>query len=535
MAGFWNRLTTATDTLGELVFDNRLNRLTTERVTTASSPRLSTTEPPTSSTTSTSSTTDPSTPPRPKTKPLGYIPINYTIVKGDTLANVAIRWRMSKRELCDINHMHGGHHKLMHGQVLLVKPIAQLDLDAETFNRLQSNSSSTSSSSTSLNLNQPSSPIPSLFHQEPVKERVYFCTPNNHKIAGFLTMSYQLLIFEPDADDPIVKNTKNGLLKFQFLMDVRDLIGSCEISHTITGTTATAAATTSPRESYEEDANTNLVEVDDGEDDDDRTNASSHKGPMEWSMFQVFWAENGGGANGSLARDRFYILFMVPKDSIEQLLDTMRVYIEHHKLNGDNRSKHGPNLTGGAVTMLRRSVSMSPEPTMGPRWLPQDNSAPVGVLEREEREKKSSGNGNSNSRRNSKNEGSKVNSNGGSSGGSGSGEIEKEKKTQMEEESNIDVARDSISYGGGVHVPKVIGGTSRILDSDDRINIAAGLPFDSRDYNWQLEYSSNVHGLSWHTLHRCIANTGPNIVVVRTTEGEVMGGYATQSWVANNK
>ena len=55
--------------------------------------------------------------------------------------------------------MHGGHHKLMHGQVLLVKPIAQLDLDAETFNRLQSNSSSTSSSSTSLNLNQPSSPI----------------------------------------------------------------------------------------------------------------------------------------------------------------------------------------------------------------------------------------------------------------------------------------------------------------------------------------------------------------------------------------
>ena len=39
-------------------------------------------------------------------------------------------------------------------------------------------------------------------------------------------MSYQLLIFEPDADDPIVKNTKNGLLKFQFLMDVRDLIGT---------------------------------------------------------------------------------------------------------------------------------------------------------------------------------------------------------------------------------------------------------------------------------------------------------------------
>ena len=174
--------------------------------------------------------------------PLGY---KGEVKKGDTLANVAMRHIMSKSELCDLNHMHGGHHKLMTGQVLLVKPIAQIDLEAETAKRVEANSPTTTSRSNVLSDSSKSSSIPALFHQEPVKQRVYFCTTNNEKIAGILTISFQLLIFEPDSDDPIVQKSKSGLLKYQFCMDVRDLIGSCEISHT-TNTTP------SPRESYEE-------------------------------------------------------------------------------------------------------------------------------------------------------------------------------------------------------------------------------------------------------------------------------------------
>jgi len=111
-------------------------------------------------------------------------------------------------------------------------------------------------------------------------------------------------------------------------------------------------------------------------------------------------------------------------------------------------------------------------------------------------------------------------------------EEETDDDTTSGRDSDVRESRDSY---GGVHVPKVIGGSSRILTIDERINVAAGLPYECRDYNWQLEYSSNMHGLSWHTLHRCIANTGSNIVVVRTTEGEVMGGYCTQSWIPNGE
>jgi len=248
-------------------------------------------------------------------------------------------------------------------------------------------------------------------------------------------------------------------------------------------------------------------------------------------MFQVFWAENGGGAHGSLAKERYYILFLVPKDTIEHLLDTMRVYIEHHKLSIDKRSKRGPNLTGGAITMIRRSVSLSPEPSMGPMWRPGGEDE-IFLLEEVDKSKE----GQRNREKMEKEEERRS-----SLSAVGEERDDESRESITSTGTGLDVTRDSVAsfsgggVGVGVHVPKVIGGSSRILTSDDRINIAAGLPFESRDYNWQLEYSSNIHGLSWHTLHRCIANAGPNIVVVRTTEGEVLGGYATQSWVANNK
>jgi hypothetical protein len=231
---------------------------------------------------------------------------------------------------------------------------------------------------------------------------------------------------------------------------------------------------------------------------------------------------------------------MVPKETIEGLLDALRKHMEYHKLSG--KSSKGPNLTGGAVALLRRSVSNTPEPSMGPSWSPpedQINSSSSNKSLGNKSTTKDTGNFGSNSD-NIKSSNSSKNSNNtksnsgrsgtGSSGSSSDNSVQK--KTTNTHGNNED---SSSNYGTGVHVPKIIGGTSGIVNADDRINVAGCLPYECRDYNWQLEYSSNQHGLSWHTLHRCIANTGPNIVIIRTTEGEVLGGYATQSWVTNGE
>ncbi|XP_033626740.1 MTOR-associated protein MEAK7-like [Asterias rubens] len=47
---------------------------------------------------------------------------------------------------------------------------------------------------------------------------------------------------------------------------------------------------------------------------------------------------------------------------------------------------------------------------------------------------------------------------------------------------------------------------------------------------WRFCFSSNLHGASFATLLSHIKNKGPTVVLVRDTDGNVFGGFASQSW-----
>ena len=50
------------------------------------------------------------------------------------------------------------------------------------------------------------------------------------------------------------------------------------------------------------------------------------------------------------------------------------------------------------------------------------------------------------------------------------------------------------------------------------------------DYKWKLLYRSSEHGYSAESFHKCCDNKGPTLVVIKSREGWIFGGYTTQSW-----
>ena len=589
MTSLWKRLTSVADTLGS-VFEKDADE-TGSPSSTSTFPRAATpvaegtsdiarlcgsTAPASETRLSMSSDSSPSTP-NPQT-------IEYCVQKGDSLITVAMRHHMSTAELRRLNHMYGTAN-LYSGQIIKVKQPSKVRMSAgantskgvqgETQGSSTRDLPSRSTMGSSLPLKKAAAST-NLAHsqQKPTKLRVFLCTEPDHRIAGTLTMSYQLLLFEPSPSDAVVK--EGGILKYQFCMDVRDLIGGCEISHTtnilterdeyisrgdgntwLTSTNEVPFAAVNDVEKREVAASTeseeegerrtitiaaaaatsasnsasHLIAFDADVDSDSGSNLalgskSSKISPMpasaydqtQWSMLQVFWREssrskpNSGQAEGSSC-ERYYMLFLVPKLEVESFLDSMHRFIEQQREASSCRSKRhlgarSPNLTAGAVDLLRRSATNTPEPS---RMYTEASMALGG---------KSMFMSNLHSRKSTSIE---------------SRSSTKEITSAAGDSAEARPRKAELRNFASVHVPKVIGGISRMLTNDDRINVACALPYDLRAYNWQLEYSSSVHGLSWHTLHRCIAKTGPNIVLIRTTEGEVLGGYASQNWRTNGE
>ena len=71
----------------------------------------------------------------------------------------------------------------------------------------------------------------------------------------------------------------------------------------------------------------------------------------------------------------------------------------------------------------------------------------------------------------------------------------------------------------------------------DRHNLLLSLSFDSlmpalrRD--WRLLFSTQSHGESFHTMTKMIMHQGPSIIIVRDTDGNMFGGFASHSWTCN--
>lgn len=56
------------------------------------------------------------------------------------------------------------------------------------------------------------------------------------------------------------------------------------------------------------------------------------------------------------------------------------------------------------------------------------------------------------------------------------------------------------------------------------------LPYSIRDYYWDRVYNMNIHGDSFHTVLQKCYGYKHSIMIVRTSEGHVLGGYASEEW-----
>ena len=50
------------------------------------------------------------------------------------------------------------------------------------------------------------------------------------------------------------------------------------------------------------------------------------------------------------------------------------------------------------------------------------------------------------------------------------------------------------------------------------------------DYKWKLLYRTSEHGYIADSFHKCCDYKGPTLIVIKSSEGWIFGGYTTQSW-----
>ena len=50
------------------------------------------------------------------------------------------------------------------------------------------------------------------------------------------------------------------------------------------------------------------------------------------------------------------------------------------------------------------------------------------------------------------------------------------------------------------------------------------------DYNWKLIFRASEHKDGNQSFHECCDDKGPTLIVVKSREGWIFGGYTTQSW-----
>ena len=50
------------------------------------------------------------------------------------------------------------------------------------------------------------------------------------------------------------------------------------------------------------------------------------------------------------------------------------------------------------------------------------------------------------------------------------------------------------------------------------------------DYKWRLIYRASEHEYTASSFHECCNDKGPTLIVIKSSEGWIFGGYTTQSW-----
>ena len=54
------------------------------------------------------------------------------------------------------------------------------------------------------------------------------------------------------------------------------------------------------------------------------------------------------------------------------------------------------------------------------------------------------------------------------------------------------------------------------------------------DYEWKLLYRASEHEYKARSFHEYCDNKGPTLIVIKSSNGCVFGGYTTESWSGNS-
>eukprot|EP01119_Soliformovum_irregulare_P024207 TRINITY_DN8623_c0_g1_i1.p1 TRINITY_DN8623_c0_g1~~TRINITY_DN8623_c0_g1_i1.p1 ORF type:complete len:273 (-),score=95.01 TRINITY_DN8623_c0_g1_i1:114-932(-) len=76
----------------------------------------------------------------------------------------------------------------------------------------------------------------------------------------------------------------------------------------------------------------------------------------------------------------------------------------------------------------------------------------------------------------------------------------------------------------------VLDGTSLILNEDSIRLLSDSLPKPEYRKNWTLIYQSDKMGKSFNRFCYHITGRGPNIVIIRDSDGHIFGGFAAETW-----
>ena len=49
-------------------------------------------------------------------------------------------------------------------------------------------------------------------------------------------------------------------------------------------------------------------------------------------------------------------------------------------------------------------------------------------------------------------------------------------------------------------------------------------------YKWKLLYRASERGYSAESFHKCCDNKGPTLIIIKSIEGWIFGGYTTRLW-----
>ena len=78
--------------------------------------------------------------------------------------------------------------------------------------------------------------------------------------------------------------------------------------------------------------------------------------------------------------------------------------------------------------------------------------------------------------------------------------------------------------------PSVLFTDSKIIDRDFDSSLAQWTGYKS----WKLIFRASEHHFSSKSFHRHCDNKGPTLIVIKSTQGYIFGGFTTQSWNTSN-